>query len=211
MKFTPVFALLAVCAPFDARAQTGDTPAVAAVGAPLPTAPKNAGTADAFIWRFAPPVGSRWTMRSFKRIISVGPAEIEGAPVLVLPAELAGDSQLYKAVAIQRVTADYDVLSRDQFGATTIRLTYRKLLDFFTVDAIGSEISRSAPGGADLIDGATITFKQGPDGRIWNVLNTRGFVRRYLQSNGMTDEKLLRESLSSVHVPSNAEVAEYIN
>ncbi len=158
-----------------------------------------------------PPVGSRWTMRSFKRLVSIGPDAIEGSPVIVLPEEFADDSRSYKATAIQSVTADYDVLSRDRFGATTIRLTYRKLLDYETFGAVGAEISRTPPGGAERIDGATITFKQGPDGRIWNVLDTRGFVRRYLQSNGMTDEKLLRKTLASNHVPSNAEVAQYVN
>ena len=211
MKFTPIFALLAASAPIIAQAQTADVPAVAASGAPISPAPASAATADGFVWRFAPPVGSRWTMRSFKRIISIGPFAPDGTPNIALPAEFADSAQSYKAIDIQRVVADYDVLSRDRFGATTIRLTYRKLLNYQTYDAVGTEISRSAPTGAKRIDGATITFKQGPNGRIWNVLDTRGFVRRYLQSHGVTDEKSLRRILNSNHVPSNEDVAQYVN
>ena len=208
MKISLVLALLApLILPCVAHAQNSDARSEA-----LPMAPKSAATADAFVWRFAPPVGSRWTMLSFKRVISVGPVGADGTPNLGLLGKFANDPQAYKVTAIQRVTADYDVLSRDKFGATTIRLTYRKLLDYLTVHTIGTAVSMSEPpGGENRIDGATITFKQGPDGRIWGVLDTRSFVRRYLQSNGMTDEKLLRKTLASIHVPSNAEVAQYIN
>ena len=206
MKIPAILVLLATAAPLVAHAQTAVAPET------LPMAPKSAATGDAFVWRFAPPVGSRWTMRSFKRVISIASGNIDGSPTLGLPPKFDDESKVYKATAIQRFTADYDVLSRDKFGATTIRLTYRELLDYMNVVEVGAEdFTSSPPRGANGIDGATITFKQGPDGRIWSVLSTRDFVRRYLQSNGMNDKKLLQQTLATIHVPSNAEVAEYIN
>ena len=85
------------------------------------------------------------------------------------------------------------------------------MLNYQTYDAVRRQNFEVSAGGANLIDGATITFKQGPNGRIWNVLNTRGFVRRYLQSHGVTDEKSLRRILNSNRVPSNEDVAQYVN
>ena len=208
MKLSPIFALLVVCAPVAAHAQTADVPAVAA----LPMAPKSAATADAFVWRFAPPVGSHWTMRSFKRVISIGTDNIIGGPVMPLTNEQSIGSQIYRTTDIHSFSADYDVLSRDKFGATTIRLTFRELLDYIDIAAVGTgNFNSTTPGGACLIDGATLTFKRGPDGRIWSVVGTRSFKRRYLQSNGMTDENTLRQTLDSQKAPRNEDVAEYVN
>ena len=195
MKFTPIFVLLASGAPIIAHAQTANTPAVAA----LPLAPKSAATSDAFVWRFAPPVGSHWTMRSFKRAVSISPLDENHK------------SELYKTTATQHFTADYDVLSRDKFGATTIRLTYREMSDYLVTVPIYLKISRSRPSGGayeKAIDGATLTFKQGPDGRVWSVVGARAFFRRALRARGMTDENAIRATLDSPDFPSNEEIAQ---
>ncbi len=198
MKISPILALLAVCAPVVAPAQTATTPDVAA----LPIAPASAATSDVFVWRFAPPVGSKWTMRSFVRSISIAPLDSNHK------------DQFQKTTAVQRFTADYDVLSRDRFGATTIRLTYRDAFDYTLSVPIDSDISMSGPmerADTKAIDGATLTFKQGPDGRVWSVVGVRAFLRHSLRVRTLADEETIRQFLDSPEFPSNKEFVEVLN
>ena len=162
MKLTLIFALLTVCAPIIAHAQTDDTPAVAA----LPLAPASAATADGFVWRFAPPVGSRWTMRSFKRTTSV----------TQMPAMNGRKSQQIKFILIHKMIADYDVLSRDALGATTIRLTLREFTDDLSWSVAGKTMKNTPPkvSGAKPLSGVVLTIKQAPDGKVWGVIGMRG-------------------------------------
>ena len=112
MKNLILLSLLAAAAPLTAHAQ-----------AELPLdevapAPKSAATRDAFVWRVQPPVGSRWTMRAFTRATSVTQVPQNGAKS---GAKSAKTPQKMEFIIIQKVTADYDILSRDAYGATTIR------------------------------------------------------------------------------------------
>ena len=178
-----LLALCALCAA-PAWAQT-EVPADA-----LPPAPKSAATADALVWRVQPEVGARYTMRLFSRFSSEVPA----------PSFPKATTQMMKVTFVQRLTADYDILSRDALGATTIRLTYRtmKATVISTVDgkAIASpagEMTHNIP-----IDGATLTVKQAPDGAVWNVVGFRAFMRRILQANGITEPAQLKQSLDAL-------------
>ena len=188
MKFSPIFVLLAASAPIIAHAQTEETPAVAASVAPLPMAPKTAETADAFVWRFAPPVGSRWTMRSFVRSTSN----------TQVPAVNGEKAQSMNFKIIQKMTADYDVLSRDEWGATTIRLTLREMENDVTVASDGKSIkSPLAKPDSRAVDGATLTIKQSREGKVWGVVGMRAFQRKILEASGSLDAATINQVLDA--------------
>lgn len=182
MKIIPVFALLAACAPIIAHAQTADAPAdampadvpdVAAI-APLPMAPKAAPAVDAYRWRFAPPVGSRWTMRTFTRTdINQKYPSLQGEP--------AHD---VKVGGFTNLVADYDVINRDQFGASTIRVTYRQMTESskVTVDGKLMDAMPAKDGIYRNINGASYTIKQAPDGRVWGIDGLNAVQSKMLQA-----------------------------
>ena len=151
MKSSAFLALITICAPFVAHAQD-------AAPDSLPLAPKAAATADAFVWRFAPPVGSRWTMRSFKRTTSV----------TQMPATNGKKSQQIKFIMTYKMTADYDVLSRDALGATTIRLTLREMTNDLRMIIDGKVTQSPMP---EASGAATVLIvKQAPDGKVWGAI-----------------------------------------
>ena len=209
MKFSPVLALLALGAPLalplNAHAQSmdmdapaasapvADTPAVAA----LPMAPKSAATSDAFVWRFMPPVGSRWTMRSFVRATSLTKT----------PAMGGQKAHSINVKMIQKMTADYDILSRDALGATTIRLTLRDMTTDATLISDGKTVPSPMAEKADpkAIDGATLTIKQSRDGKVWGVVGMRAFQRKLLEANGM-DKATINKVLDGAPMTENSEM-----
>ena len=202
MKFTPIFALLAACAPVVAHAQTADapdnTPAVAAPMIPLPLAPKSAATADAFVWRFAPPVGSRWTVRSFTRATSVANA----------PLFDGGKPQPVNVNVIEKMTADYDVLSRDALGATTIRMTLREMTLSSTMASANKTVTAPAHETVDpkAVNGATLTIKQSSDGRVWGVVGMRAFQRKIFEASGVGDAATITQMLDANPMTNNSDM-----
>ena len=192
MKSSPVLALLAVCvpiaAPTIARAQT-NVPMLQ----PLPMAPPSAATSDAFLWRFAPPVGSRWTMRSFARSTSN----------TQLPAQNGQPAQRMKVNSIVKLTADYDVLSRDELGATTIRLTLRDMTTDTASTFDGRTVKSPTLSTAKPVNGATLTIKQASDGTVWGVAGMRAFQRRLLESSGVLDKATITQVLDATPMTSN--------
>ena len=192
MKLNSLFALLALSAPaiapLAAHAQTADGVDVPAI-APLPLAPKSAATPDAFVWRFAPPVGSRWTMRSFVRTTSTSQ----------MPAMEGNGTASMKLKMIQKMTADYDVLSRDALGATTIRLTLRAMTNDVDSEFDGEAINEPLPKSeaAKSVAGAQLTIKQAPDGAVWGVVGLRAFQRKILESSGLLDEATVNSLLDA--------------
>lgn len=195
MKLSPVFALFAVCAPVIAYAQTAATPGVAASAA-LPRAPKSAETSDAFVWRFAPPVGSRWTMRSFTRSTSL----------TQMPAMDGQKAQAMKFISIQKITADYDILKRDALGATTIRLTLRDMANDVSSVLNGKIVNSQLPKNlnAKSVNGAQLTIKQAPDGAIWGVVGMRAFQRKILESSGLLDAATINQVLDANPMKDNS-------
>ncbi len=146
----------------------------------LPPAPQSAATADALVWKFAPPVGSKWQLRTFSRI------RIQQN----IPAEGSEPAMKTDATMIQSLIADYDVLSRDQFGASTIRITYRTLKSDVAMKLDGKAVPIPDAQSAHLsktLDGATYTIKQAPDGVIWGAVGMKAFQRRMLEASGVTD------------------------
>ena len=185
MKNLILLSLLAVAAPVTARAQ-----------AELPLdevapAPKSAVTLDAFVWRVQPPVGSRWTMRSFSRATSTTQVPPNSAD------SDAKSPQKMEFVFIQKMTADYEILSRDAYGATTIRLTFRDMSLDMTSFFNGKKevLPAAAAPSKKSVDGATLTLKQAPDGRVWNVMGARAFQRRLLEASGISDPAQIEEAL----------------
>ena len=196
MKIPLSLALLApLILPCIAHAQNSDARSDA-----LPMAPKSAATADAFVWRFAPPIGSRWTMRTFFRSVTTTP----------LPLYASQSALIHQMININRSVADYDVMSRDKWGATTIRLTYREYVNSTTQGPVGVGVEPPQPtsnANAKAIDGANFTFKQGPDGRIWSAVGVRAFERRRLQAQG-EDEETIQEILDGKNARSGKEIAQ---
>ena len=203
MKISPILALLFVGAPVIAHAQTADTPAMAASGA-LPMAPKSAATSDAFVWRFAPPVGSRWTMRVFTRLVSTDEIYVP-----------QGNTSIKKTKtqqgAIIKFNLDYDVLSRDALGATTLRLMMRDATQNRISMLDGKTIPSAAPANTKFLDGATLTIKQALDGKIWNVVGTRAFVRRLLKMDGRPDTQMSDEILDANVAVAQKELVKQLN
>ncbi len=195
MKITPVLALFAFCAPIAAPIVAH---AQAEMPAAIPLAPKSAATADAFVWRFAPPVGSRWTMRSFTRAVSVGQ----------VPATKENKAESMKFTMIQKMTADYDVLSRDALGATTIRLTLRDLTQDVTLVSEGKTIKSPLAKNADptAVNGATLTVKQSSDGRVWGVVGMRAFQRKIFEASGVGDAATINTLLDANPMTKDSEM-----
>ena len=172
-----LFASALFSVPFSAVAQTETA---------LPPTPRVED--EAFVWKFAPPLGSRWTMRYFVRTVTV----VETPSINFQFDSTTGNSQsrpgqpfVTQTTRIQRFAADYDVLSRDALGATTIRLTYREMADDTRSVTKGMSRNLDLPRSSNpkAIDGATLTFKQAPDGKIWNVLGGRAFQRRMWEAS----------------------------
>ena len=193
MKLSLALALIAVSAPLVAHAQTADLPdepvAETPMLAPLPMAPKTAATADAFVWRFAPPVGSRWTMRSFTRATSA----------VQTPAMGDQKAESFKFIAIQKMTADYDVLSRDKLGATTIRMTIREMTSDMSSTSNGKVVNLPLNKSADpkSANGATLTIKQSRDGKVWGIVGMRAFQRKIMEASGALDGADLEKFLDA--------------
>ena len=126
---------------------------------PLP-APQVAAASDAFVWKFAPPVGSRWRVRSFSR----------AREIVALPAMPGVPAERTETNAQSRVNMDYDVVGRDSFGATSIRVTYRQMSSDARTkingEIVGGETIANA---GKTLDGASFVMKVAPSGQIWNV------------------------------------------
>ena len=168
MKLPLAFALLATCAPiFVAHAQTETpddapmNPPAVADGDATPMMPQTAPAVDAYRWKFQPPLGSRWTMRTFTRtnVVETIPS-IQGEPSHKM--EIGGFTKL---------VADYDVINRDSFGASTIRVTYRQLTldNKITIDGKVVDATPYKQGAVAGINGASYTIKQAPDGKVWGI------------------------------------------
>ena len=176
--------LLAACAPalaqtpaFDADAPNAPAPATDA----LPLAPKSAATLDAWVWRFQPPVGSRWQLRTFTRISIKQDTSAFSEQILNI--------KKMENTIINRLTVDCDVLSRDKFGASTIRVTYRDFSeDFnFTVNdndkGPAYEEAEQRAVVTRAFRGASFTLKQASDGKIWSMAGADAMVRRIEQAS----------------------------
>lgn len=158
----------------------------AALGAPaqaqsavaqLPTPTKADEPTDAFVWVIAPAVGSRWQMRTFTRTESSQ----------ITP---SADATRIQSVVLQRLVADYDVLSRDRFGATTTRLTYRDI----DTDVIMKINGKTQPVPTRDMDrmwraliGASFLVKQAPNGRVWNVIGLEALQKRMINAVAQGD------------------------
>ena len=109
-----------------------------------------------------------------------------------LPAMGSVQAMKLEFTTIERLSADYDVLSRDQFGATTIRVTYRDFDDDVKTKADDKPSPQTAMD-ADVtalkraFRGASFTFKQAPNGAIWSVNGAEALSRRLFKAVPLND------------------------
>ena len=184
MKILPLLLCSLLATPFWARAQD-EMPADTTI-----PAPKSAASGDALVWKIAPEVGSRWQLRSFSRM----------KQSQTIPAQSGQPAQKIEVNIITRMTADYDVLARDRFGASTIRFTYRDLTTDSMVKANGKEMGAGAKTGmGKALDGASFTIKQAPDGSIWNIMGLEQAQEKLLMHQGLTDpaERAMARQMSN--------------
>ena len=165
MKITPLLLLAPALWLSPAFAQDQTEAEVAPV-----TVPKPRVAADAFMWKFAPPLGSRWQIRSFER------TEIKSAGSLA-----DGTTEARVSTDLTSFVADYDVLSRDQFGATTSRITLREM----KFDGSGTINGQTVTTSTDrtmalqkMLQNVSFTVKQAPTGEIWGVAGTEAVANR---------------------------------
>ncbi len=147
---------------------------------PLPAPEKADETSDSFVWIMAPPVGSRWQMRMFTRTVS---SEISPS----FGGSKAAQSARRESTVLQRMVADYDVLSRDQFGATTTRVTFRDMTMDTSLKINGEQVLLHNDTNNPLLRafrGANFTVKQARNGDVWNVLGLEAMQKRII--NAMT-------------------------
>ena len=170
----PSFSLfaLAACSLLMPAALVAPAHAQSALGQ-LPAPTKADETTDAFVWVMAPPVGSRWRMRTFTRT--------ESSQIT-----MGANAARVESVVLQRLVADYDVLSRDQFGATTTRLTYRDTDTDLTMKINGKTQpainNRSLDELKRALVGASFLIKQAPNGEVWNVMGLEALQKRMLSA-----------------------------
>ena len=205
MKIPLAFALLATCTPiFVAHAQTAmtdDAPAVVASAStdamPMSSA-LVAPAVDAYRWKFAPPLGSRWTMRSFTRtqVAETLPA-INGEP-----------SHKMEINGFTKLVTDYDVVNRDSFGASTIRVTYRQLTldNKITIDGKVVDATPYKHGDVAGINGASYTIKQAPDGKVWGIDGLDKVQDKIVKSSTQTDPATRAALTKLTHSLASADV-----
>ena len=135
-------------------------------------------TGDTFKWKFQPPIGLRghYTMYSRFKMAQNSPAMPASEGRLAMAAQrLDIESQTTTEI-------DYEVVSRDDKGGTTSRLTYRAMKSQSTAKLNGKLLP--APDTAqkqkmdDFLNGVTLQIKQGPDGRVWNIVGLDAMQRR---------------------------------
>ena len=87
-----------------------------------------------------------------------------------------------------RTVADYDVINRDQFGASTIRVTYREITtdNNLLVDGEKVEATPSKEGELQGIAGASFTIKQAPDGAVWGIDGLNAVQQKILDSTPLS-------------------------
>ncbi|NEL90734.1 hypothetical protein G3V64_22965, partial [Escherichia coli] len=143
-------------------------------------------------------VGSRWTVRSFARSTSNTQT----------PAMDDEKAHSMKFVFLQKMTADYDVLSRDELGATTIRLTLRDMTNDMTAVIDGKTVKSPLAGKTDpkAVNGATLTIKQSSDGRVWGVVGMRAFQRKIFKASGIGDDATITRMLDANPMTNNSDM-----
>ena len=160
--------LLVACAPALAQ-----SPAPAPLASP---APENAASGEVWVGKFAPPVGSTWTLKMWNRA--------RQSSTLVGSAKPS-----YELDQVTQVTADYDIISRDRFGATSIRVVYRDW-EFRALSRSGDKAPIfSSVKAQDSKVPLEISFviKQAPNGKVWNITGLERVqeqFRRLIQDAG---------------------------
>lgn len=146
----------------------------------MPVAPSSTMTAPqsgAFDWKLRLQPGQKWQMRLFTRL----------EQDQTVPATANTPSTRLNVKVIQRGTLDYEVLSVDRFGASTVRLTYG---DFAGDTSI---LQNGQPLGAPdtkttlkrlygALKGASVEVKQAPDGTVWNVVGLGALQKRIVNA-----------------------------
>lgn len=147
----------------------------------VPTAQSAAQSAREFDWKIRPAVGSRWMMRSFQRT----------QMNFKMPSATPRQPKMNLAVSsVQRFTADYEVLSRDDMGATTVRLTYREFDSSANTSINGKVVKTPINNPASEINrsfiGAALTMKMAPNGQVWSIQGLDALNRRITAAVGRT-------------------------
>lgn len=145
-----------------------------------------------FDWKIRPKVGSHWIMRSFQR----------SQMAFEIPPPTAGQAKVdINVTSIQRFTMDYDVLSRDNQGATTVRLTYRQFDSSADTRMNGRPIKTPADKGLDrdikrAFIGAALTMKVAPNGQVWSIQGLAELNRRAAAASPQ-DERMVTQMMSA--------------
>ncbi len=135
-----------------------------------------------FDWKVRPEVGSRYVRRTFNRT-QMQMSGLPSVPVRSRGSAAGKGSKTPTSVSMNTIVssvADYDVLSRDAQGATTVKLTYRTYRTFssntstfmpgVSMAAVRTAQDRQSKMMQDIFAGLILTMKIAPDGRIWSVL-----------------------------------------
>ena len=101
------------------------------------TVPMQIGS-DAFLWRVHLVPGAKYQVRYFARSINTQN----------IPPMSGGPAQTVDTRSLQRMVIDYDVLSLDRFGASTIRATYRDMTVNTETKVNGHLLARPGAGGS---------------------------------------------------------------
>ena len=147
------------------------TPVVVAAQTEIAPPPQTHVAEDAFVWRFAPPIGSRWQVRAFMRTETKSVTPFAGNTPEA-SAQLAD---------LSSIVADYDVLSRDPFGATTSRITLREIKFNLAGTIDGEDATTSAERLAALqktLQNVSFTLKQSAAGEIWGIEGREAITTR---------------------------------
>ena len=159
--------------------QTGDaTP----MGALIPG--RTFATGDTFDWKFQPPIGlrGRYTMYTRFKMTQNIPAmpAADGRPPT--------SAQRFDIDSQNTTEIDYEVVSRDARGGITSRLTYRAIKSSSTQMIDGNPVAMPDTARTqkmdDVFNGLSLQIKQGPDGRVWNIVGLDAMQRRLKSSFG---------------------------
>jgi hypothetical protein len=143
------------------------------------TAPASTSTPEREVWewKLQPPVGFKGRYKIWTRTKIV--------QKLTMPKDAKMPPTRIETTAQQTINTDYEVISRDDAGGTTSRLTFRDARSSSTQSLNGApprpvsaQVTKLMSQMANVLNGIEIDIKQGTDGRVWSVQGLPALKKR---------------------------------
>lgn len=139
-----------------------------------------------FVWRLQPEAGSKWAVRSFMhmKLTELIPIPKEAQIKAKLPAQMKVDLDI-----VEKLTANWDVVSKDKDGNLTVNVAYRTLslnskaaMDGKPAPAAMQNLMNAQLAGlSDSLGKVTLTMKVSPQSKVLSVQGTEHLTEAILK------------------------------